>query len=82
MMATISRDFEVHLEADRIVRVSVDEPCGVEIESPTVVFIPGFKGFKDWGGLAMVLWTSRRCRAPSGSHQPIDVWSWRRSRCV
>ena len=49
-MATISRDFEVHLEADRIVRVSVDEPCGVEIESPTVVFIPGFKGFKDWGG--------------------------------
>ena len=50
MMATISRDFEVHLEADRIVRVSVDEPGGVAVESPTVVFIPGFKGFKDWGG--------------------------------
>ncbi|MEE2857275.1 MAG: alpha/beta hydrolase [Planctomycetota bacterium] len=49
-MATISRDFEVHLEDDRVVRVSVDEPGDGPVDSPTVVFIPGFKGFKDWGG--------------------------------
>ncbi len=49
-MATVSRDFEVHLQEERIIRVSVDEPDGVSVDSPAVVFIPGFKGFKDWGG--------------------------------
>ena len=49
-MSTKRHDFEVPIDEQRVVRVSVDEPLKPTSRSKTILFIPGFKGFKDWGG--------------------------------
>ena len=41
---------ELRVTADRTLRLSIFEPEGSSGEVATIVFIPGFKGFKDWGG--------------------------------
>ncbi len=41
---------EMRVTPDRTLRLSVFEPDEVMGEAATIVFIPGFKGFKDWGG--------------------------------
>lgn len=45
-----SREIEVGVTGDRVVRISVDEPEQRTSKSQDILFIPGFKGFKDWGG--------------------------------
>ena len=41
---------ELLVSSDRCLRFSMFEPVETSAVSATVVFIPGFKGFKDWGG--------------------------------
>lgn len=45
-----TRDFEVEVSGNRLVRLSVDGPNLQEAGFADILFIPGFKGFKDWGG--------------------------------
>ncbi len=45
-----SREFEIPVTGDRRVRISVDSPIEQPAGITSIVFIPGFKGFKDWGG--------------------------------
>ena len=45
-----TREFEVAVSGDRLVRISIDGPLQQESGFEDILFIPGFKGFKDWGG--------------------------------
>ncbi|MEE2882725.1 MAG: alpha/beta fold hydrolase [Planctomycetota bacterium] len=45
-----TREFEVVVSGDRLVRISIDGPLQQESGFKDILFIPGFKGFKDWGG--------------------------------
>lgn len=49
-MTIISEQFQVELDDERVVRASLDRPQQISAAARTIVFIPGFKGFKDWGG--------------------------------
>jgi pimeloyl-ACP methyl ester carboxylesterase len=49
-MSKNTKNFEVPIDEQRVVRASVDEPMNPTSRSKVIVFIPGFKGFKDWGG--------------------------------
>ena len=49
-MSNNTKNFEVPIDEQRVVRASVDEPMNPTSRSKVIVFIPGFKGFKDWGG--------------------------------
>ncbi len=41
---------ELQVTADRCLRYSIFDPSDSAVATATVIFIPGFKGFKDWGG--------------------------------
>ncbi|MGE4633674.1 MAG: alpha/beta fold hydrolase [Planctomycetota bacterium] len=45
-----TREHEVMVRDDRKVRISIDSPGAHSSQAKDILFIPGFKGFKDWGG--------------------------------
>ena len=48
--ALVTRELEVAVSGDRVVRISVSGPPQQRSGFKDILFIPGFKGFKDWGG--------------------------------
>ena len=46
-----TREFEVAVSGDRLVRISIDGPLQQESGFEDILFIPGFKGFKDEAGM-------------------------------
>ncbi|MGE4602126.1 MAG: alpha/beta hydrolase [Planctomycetota bacterium] len=45
-----TREYEIAIRDDRKVRISIDGSRKRSSQGTDILFIPGFKGFKDWGG--------------------------------
>ncbi len=50
MSSTRSQIFELPIIDDRIVRGTAEFPSEGVQDAPLLLFVPGFKGFRDWGG--------------------------------
>lgn len=67
-MTITSEEFQVEVAEERVVRASLDQPQQLSAAARTIVFIPGFKGFKDWGGWP---WLCRELA--SGGHRVVRI---------